>query len=73
MTSEAKVKKALAQLDTAVQAWYAEHNPENAMRYASVGIFDDPDIGHSSRITLNSDPAGDIFVDMVSSKHTGAQ
>ena len=70
MTSEQKIKRALAALDTAVQEWYAEHNPENKEHYASASFMDCPeDIAHISRITLNSDPEGKSFFDIQSSKH----
>lgn len=65
LTSEQKLKRALMALDTAVQAWYAEHNPKNKEHYASTAIFDDPEEGyHICRITLNSDPEGRVFIDI---------
>lgn len=67
MTTEQKIKRALAALDTAVQAWYAEHNPENKEHYAA-SAFLNGDGSHVSRITLNSDPEGTVFIDIVSSK-----
>lgn len=67
MTSEQKVKRALAQLDSAVQEWYAEHAPSREDRYASATIMDGvEDKWHASRITLNNDK-GD-FVEIKSSK-----
>lgn len=70
MTTEQKVKRALAQLDTAIQAWYAEHNPENTERYASATFLDNTeDNYHVSRITLNSDAAGREFVDIKSTRN----
>lgn len=65
MTSEQKVKRALAALDTAVQEWYAEHNPENKEHYADASIItNDADGYHVCRVTLNSDPEGKVFVDI---------
>ena len=68
MTSEQKVKRALAQLDSAVQAWYAEHNPENKNHYASAHICDYEGGIHASRITLQSDTDDEHYTDIVSSK-----
>lgn len=68
MTSEQKVKRALSALDSAVQEWYAEHNPKNKERYASATILDG-DGYHASRTTLNSDPEGKNYIDIQSSKH----
>ena len=70
MTSETKIKRALAALDSAVQEWYAEHNPENKEHYASATILDGEGKGsyHISRITLNRDPEGTKFIDVESSK-----
>lgn len=68
MTSEQKIKRALAALDSAVQEWYAEHNPENPNHYASAHICDYEDGIHASRITLQSDVAGEHYRDIVSSK-----
>ena len=64
MTSEQKIKRALTQLDTAVQKWYAEHNPENKEHYADATIFTDEEGYHTCRIALNSDPAGKEFIDI---------
>lgn len=64
MTSEQKVKRALTALDTAVQEWYAEHNPKNMDRYADATIFDDNEGYHACRITLNTDPEGKKFFDI---------
>lgn len=70
MTAETKIKRALAALDSAVQEWYFEHNPENKEHYASATFLDNTEDGiHASRITLNSDPAGTEFIDIWSSKH----
>lgn len=70
MTTEQKIKRALAQLDTAIQAWYAEHNPKNTEHYASVTFMNNPeDNYHVSRITLNSDAAGHEFVDIKSTRN----
>lgn len=69
MTSEKKIKRALAALDTAVQEWYAEHNPNNKEHYASVHICDYPgDKIHASRCTLQTDTTGDNYTDIYSSK-----
>ena len=68
MTSKQKVKRALTALDTAVQEWYAEHNPENKEHYADATIFND-DEHHVCRITLNSDPAGKVFYDIKGGCH----
>jgi len=69
MTSEQKIKRALAALDSAVQEWYAEHNPENKSRYASAHICNYPENGlHASRVTLLTDATNDHFVDITSSK-----
>lgn len=68
ITSEQKVKRALTALDTAVQAWYAEHNPENKEHYADATIFNGD--GHRvCRITLNTDPAGKVFYDIKGERH----
>lgn len=64
MTSEQKVKRALTALDTAVQEWYAEHNPENKEHYADATISNDV-----CRITLNTDPAGKVFYDIKGGRH----
>ena len=64
MTSEQKVKRALVALDTAVQEWYAEHNPENTEHYADATIFNNKDGYRVCRITLNTDPAGKVFYDI---------
>lgn len=70
LTTEQKVKRALTALDTAVQAWYAEHNPENKEHYASSSFITSNEDGyHVSRITLNSDPAGKVFVDIKGGHH----
>ena len=68
--SEKKIRRALSALDTAVQEWYAEHNPENKEHYASATILDSEEKGsyHASRITLNSDPEGKEFIDVESPK-----
>ena len=67
MTSEKKIRRALAALDTAVQAWYTEHNPKNKEHYASA-TFLDSDGYHASRITLNSDLEGKEFIDIQSTR-----
>lgn len=70
MTSEQKVKRALAALDTAVQEWYAEHNPENKEHYADATILNSSDSDyHACRITLNSDPAGKEFHEITGGCH----
>lgn len=67
--SEKKIKRALAALDSAVQEWYAEHNPENKSHYASVHICDYPEDGlHSSCITLQKDATNDHYIEIASSK-----
>lgn len=69
-TSEQKVKRALTALDTAVQEWYAEHNPKNTEHYASASIITNNEDGyHVCRITLNSDPAGKEFIDIRGGRH----
>jgi hypothetical protein len=68
MTSEQKIKRALAALDSAVQAWYAEHNPENKDHYASAHICDYEGGYHASRITLHMDTDGNHYTDIISSK-----
>lgn len=65
MTSEQKVKRALTALDTAVQEWYAEHNPENTEHYADATIFNN----EVCRITLNTDPAGKVYYDITGGRH----
>ena len=65
MTSEQKVKRALTALDTAVQEWYAEHNPENTEHYADATILNN----EVCRITLNTDPAGKVFYDIKGGRH----
>ena len=69
MTSEQKVKRALTALDTAVQEWYAEHNPENTEHYADATIFNGDEGYHSCRITLNTDPAGKEFYELTGGRH----
>lgn len=70
MTSEQKVKRALAALDTAVQEWYAEHNPKNTEHYASASFITNDEDGYCvCRITLNKDPAGKVFVDIKGGRH----
>ena len=67
--SEKKIRRALSALDTAVQAWYAEHNPENKSHYASAHICDYPEDGlHASRITLQTDIEGESYTYITSSK-----
>jgi hypothetical protein len=66
--SEKKIRRALAALDTAVQEWYAEHNPENKNHYASVHIGDYEDGIHASHVTLQTDVAGENYKDIYSSK-----
>lgn len=74
MTSEQKLKRALAALDSAVQEWYAEHNPKNQDRYGVATFMNVGDGDHASRITLNSDPKGTKFIDIASSKqHYGVK
>lgn len=68
MTSEQKIKRALAALDSAVQEWYAEHNPGNKSHYASALICDYEGGHHASRITLQTDVAGESYKDIYSSK-----
>lgn len=70
MTSEQKIKRALSALDSAVQEWYAEHNPENKEHYASAHICDyDYEAGlHASRVTLQADVDGQNYKDIYSSK-----
>lgn len=68
MTSEQKIKRALAALDSAVQEWYAEHNPENKNRYASAHICDYGKDHHASRATLQTDVDGQSYKDIYSSK-----
>lgn len=69
MTSEQKIKRALSALDSAVQEWYAEHNPKNRNHYASAHICDYPEEGlHASRVTLQTDIEGENYTDIVSSK-----
>lgn len=69
MTSEQKVKRALAALDTAVQAWYVEHNPENKEHYADASLIIGDDGYRVCRITLNSDPAGKVFIEIKGGRH----
>ena len=70
MTSEQKIKRALAALDSAVQAWYAEHNPENKEHYADATFMDTGRYNtHVSRITLNSDPEGKKFIEIRRRRH----
>lgn len=70
MTSEQKVKRALTALDTAVQEWYAEHNPENKEHYADASFFASIEDGYRvCRITLNTDPAGKVFYDIKGGRH----
>lgn len=67
-TAETKIKRALAALDSAVQEWYAEHNPGNRDHYASAHICDYEDGIHASRITLQTDVDGQHYKDIYSSK-----
>lgn len=70
MTSEQKVKRALTALDTAVQAWYAEHNPENTEHYADASFLASTEDGYRvCRITLNTDPAGKEFYELRGGRH----
>lgn len=69
MTSEQKVKRALTALDTVVQEWYAEHNPENKEHYADATIFNDDEGYRMCRITLNTDPVGKVFYDITGGRH----
>lgn len=70
LTSVQKIKRALAQLDTAVQEWYAENNPTSQVHYASPCIMDLEEIGHVSRITLDKGP-GEInnWVTLTTKRH----
>ena len=68
MTSEQKIKRALAALDSAVQEWYTEHNPENKHHYASAHICDYEEGYHASRVTLQIDASGENYKDISSSK-----
>lgn len=68
MTTEQKIKRALSALDTAVQEWYAEHNPENKDHYASAHVCDYGEGHHASRVTLQTDVAGESYKDIYSSK-----
>lgn len=68
MTAVQKIKRALAALDSAVQEWYAECNPENPAHYASAHICDYEDGIHASRITLQIDVKGEEYRDICSSK-----
>lgn len=67
-TAETKIKRALAALDSAVQEWYAEHNPENKSHYASAHICDYEEGLHASRITLQTDVDGQNYQNIHSSK-----
>lgn len=67
MTSEQKIKRALAQLDDAIQAWYAEHNPKNKECYACATFMNCDDDWHASRVTLNN--AKGEFIDIVSKRN----
>lgn len=69
MTSEQKIKRALAALDSAVQAWYAEHNPENEEHYADASFMIGDDRYRVCRITLNSDPEGKVFIEIKGERH----
>lgn len=68
MTAEQKIKRALSALDSAVQEWYAEHNPENRNHYASAHICDYEEGLHASRVTLQTDVEGESYTDITSSK-----
>jgi len=69
--TEQAVRRALAQLDTAVQKWYAENNPGNKEHYASATFLTntEEDNYHVSSITLNSDAEGREFVDIKSRRN----
>jgi hypothetical protein len=67
-SSEQKIKRALSALDSAVQEWYAEHNPENKEHYADASFMLND--GYCvCRITLNSDPAGKVFLEIKGGRH----
>lgn len=69
LTTEAKLKRALASLDTVVQEWYKENNPECDDNYASVHIRDFNANEHCSKITIIcKGPRG--YVTLASSKDT---
>ena len=68
MTAEEKIKRALSALDSAVQEWYAEHNPKNRNHYASAHICDYEEGLHASRVTLQTDIVGENYTDITSSK-----
>lgn len=60
-----RLKKAVATLDRAVQAWYKEHDPENTQRYASVHIRTYPYTkNHASNVTLLC--TDDEYIDFIS-------
>lgn len=69
LTSEQKLRRALAALDKAVQDWYKEHSPYNKERYASAHIRDFEDGRHVSNITVSLCPGADRFIDIYSSKN----
>ena len=52
MDTTERVKKALATLDRAVQAWYKENDPDNKERYATVHIRTYIKERHTSNVTL---------------------
>ena len=64
LTPTQKIQRALRALDTAVQEWYQENNPDNKERYADATIFETDDGYHVRRITLNSDAEGKQFIDI---------
>lgn len=60
-----RLKKAVATLDRAVQAWYKEHDPENTQRYATVHIRTYPyEKAHASNATLRC--TNGKFIDFIS-------
>ena len=56
LSSEEKLKRAIAALDTAVQHWYDDNCPGDEERYADVSIFNRKAGDHISNITLKTSP-----------------
>lgn len=67
LTSEQKVKRALAAFDSAVQEWYKEHSPNNKECYAFVHIRN-IDNYHVSNVTLKPCTAVDNYTSISSSR-----
>ena len=66
LSSEEKLKRVVAALDTAVQHWYDDNCPDDEERYAVVYIFNRGADDHISNITLKTSP--DNYMHIISRK-----